>query len=82
MVFLDVLDVFLKVYDTFLQCLKILLGELVLRNTAVVLYRADSSHENNGIRMDPRLAALNIKEFLCAEICAESCLCDRHIRKL
>ena len=37
MVFLDVLDVFLKVYDTFLQCLKILLGELILRNTAVVL---------------------------------------------
>ena len=37
MVFLNVLDMLLQVYDTFLQRLKVLLGKLVLRNTTVVL---------------------------------------------
>ena len=53
-----------------------------LRAAAVHLERADSGNNDHRVWRESRHAALYIEELFGAEICAESCLCDRHIRKL
>ena len=73
---LHVLDVLAQVDDTLLQCFKVLLLQVCLRDAAVVLQRLDARDNDGRIGLQSRDAALDVQEFLCAEVRAEAGLRD------
>ena len=81
-VFTHVLDMYAKVFDTLFKRLEVSDGDLGLRHAAVVFERAAGSYYHDGRGLQAGVAALYVKEFLCAEIGAETRLGDGVIGKL
>ena len=47
-----------------------------LATPAVALESPEGRHQHTGAGRDARIAALDVQELLCAQICAEACLGD------
>ena len=70
--FLHVLDVALQIGHAGFQRLQVFLFQIVLLDAAVHLERADGGDQHHAIGGQARLAALDVDEFLAAEIGAEA----------
>ena len=79
---LHVIQMRIQIADTVLQRIHVRLVEISLGYTAVVLERADGRDEYDAVRSQSGLAALDVHEFLCAEVSAEACLRDGNIAQL
>ena len=82
MILADVLDVLLQVDCTGLERIQVFLAQFLFRHTAVVLECTDGCHEDNAVRMQAGLAALDVEEFFCAQVCTEACLGYRIVSQL
>ena len=71
-----------KIFQTALQGLDILLTQLPLSHTTVHFQCPDRRHQHHRIRMKARLTALDVEEFLSAQIRTESSLGDNVVRQL
>ncbi len=80
--FLDVLDVALKIAHAALERLQVFLLQIAFRDAAVHLERADGRDDHHAIGFQPGLAALDVEEFLRAEVGAEAGLGHHVIREL
>src|SRR5207244_2810252 len=69
---LHVLDMPAEICEALLQRLDILLLEIVLADPAMHLEGADGRDDDGDRGSEPRLAALDIEEFFCPEIGAET----------
>ena len=78
-VFLKVLNMLLKVDNTFLQCFKIWYGCLCLRNAAVVFQGTNCSNQDNSIRFQTSHTTFDIEEFLSTEISTKTGFCYNDI---
>src|SRR5947208_608933 len=81
-VLLHVLDVALEVGDAFFQRLQVLLRDRLEVGAAVILHRANRRDDHGGSGPQARLAALDVDEFLSAEVRAEAGFGDHVIREL
>ena len=78
-VFLKVLNMLLKVDNTFLQCFKIWYGCLCLRNATVVFQGTNCSNQDNSIRFQTSHTTFDIEEFLSTEISTKTGFCYNDI---
>ena len=79
---LHVVDVLEEVGQALFKRFEVLTVELGLGHAAVILERADGRNQYDAVRSQTGLAALDVHEFLCAEVSAEACLCDGNITQL
>ena len=79
---LHVIQMRIQIADTVLQRIHVRLVEISLGYAAVVLERADGRNQYDAVRSQTGLAALDVHEFLCAEVSAEASLCDGNITQL
>ena len=81
-VLMQILDMFLKINNSRLQCRQILHSQIALLYSAIILKRTDSGNQYHCIRFQPCHTAFNVKEFLRSQISAESSLRNDIIRHL
>jgi len=74
--------VLVEVLQAALHRLRIGLGEGLLRLAAMHLQRADGRHQHHGVRVQARAAALDVEEFLRAQVETEAGLGDRPVRQV
>ena len=86
-IFPEVLDMPVKVGESFLDPFRRCLGNLVRRHSAMHLETAEGGYEYGERRGQPALAAFDVEEFLRSEVCAEAGLrnhvvpvCHSHLR--
>ena len=79
---LEVLNVYAEVHDALFERFYVLLSEVGLCNAAVVLQCTDSRYKHGAIRLQTSVTALDVKEFLSAEVRAEASLGDGVISEL
>ena len=82
LIFLDVLDVSRQVDQAFLQGLDVLLLQVRAGYAAVILEGLDGRDQDNGVRTQAGHAALDIQEFLRAQVGAEAGFRNGIIRHL
>ena len=71
---MKILDVLVKVNYSLLYRLKVRSRKLILLDAAIVFKCLYGSKNDNRIRGDSSLAALDVDELLCSEVSAEACL--------
>ena len=79
---LQVFDVASQVRATGFHRVHILNTKIRLRNSTVHFHRANRRHQHHSRRREPGFAALNIEEFLCAQVSTKSGLRHHVITKL
>ncbi len=80
--FSDIFDMADKIRHARFQRGEIFFLQILLLHAAMHLQGTDGRHEHSAGRLDPRLAALDVDEFLTAEIGAKSRFRDHIIREL
>ena len=71
--FLNVFNVFFKVYDTFFNCFHVGSSQFRFRNTTMHLESTNSCNQYNSVRFQACITAFNIKEFFCTKVSTKTC---------
>ena len=71
---LDIGDMTEQVRQTSFEGFKIFGTEFSLRDTAVIFQSTDGRDDDDCARFETGIAALDVEEFLCAEVSTEACL--------
>ena len=79
---LHVGDVLQQVRQPLLQGSQVFAGQLILASAAVMLEGSDGGYHHHRVGLEPGHAALDIEEFLRAQVRAEAGLCDAVIAQL
>ena len=82
LIFLDVLDMALKIGHAGFERLQVLFLQIILLDAAVHLQRADRGDDDHAIRLQSGLAAFDVEELFRAEIGAEAGLGHHVVGKL